>query len=195
MSSFNNENNLDRANSAAENASKEEEKMSNSSKKTPWHLRFAPGAILRPIGRLVSKAVSRQAQSCNPFANDSINGTGARKPRSSPLWQSPLPAFSTKTERMSPPSLGRSSQRPPAASAPTFSSTSLPVTPALARSIVESRKPLTRTPTDFFTPTASITNEIITMTIRARKQRTTVWMPTLMRCTQSLRDQRHRHQI
>ena len=32
--------------------------MRNSSKKTPWHLRFAPGAILRPIGRLVSKAVS-----------------------------------------------------------------------------------------------------------------------------------------
>ena len=28
------------------------------SAKTPWHLRFAPGAILRPIGRLVSKAVS-----------------------------------------------------------------------------------------------------------------------------------------
>ena len=24
----------------------------------PWHLRFAPGAILRPIGRIVSKAVS-----------------------------------------------------------------------------------------------------------------------------------------
>ena len=32
--------------------------MSNSSKKTPWHLRFAPGAILRPIGRLASQAVS-----------------------------------------------------------------------------------------------------------------------------------------
>ena len=39
--------NLDRANGAEDNASKGEEKMSHSSKKTPWFLRFAPGAILR----------------------------------------------------------------------------------------------------------------------------------------------------
>ena len=32
--------------------------MRNSSTKTPWHLRFAPGAILRPIGRLAFKAGS-----------------------------------------------------------------------------------------------------------------------------------------
>ncbi len=45
MSSFNNEINLDRAKCAGENASKGEEKMSNSSQKTPWHLRFAPDAL------------------------------------------------------------------------------------------------------------------------------------------------------
>ena len=50
--------NLDRAVGAEEHASQQEATMRNSSKKTPWHLRFAPGAILRPIGRLVSKAVS-----------------------------------------------------------------------------------------------------------------------------------------
>ena len=37
--------NLDRANCAADNASKGEETMRNSSKKTPWYLRFAPGAL------------------------------------------------------------------------------------------------------------------------------------------------------
>ena len=45
--------NLDRANGAAENASKEEETMRNSSKKTPWYLRFAPEAILRKSGLAV----------------------------------------------------------------------------------------------------------------------------------------------
>ena len=41
--------------------------MSNSSTKTPWHLRFAPGAILRPIGRLVSKAVSLASAIIQPI--------------------------------------------------------------------------------------------------------------------------------
>ena len=43
--------NLDRAVGAGENASTEGEKMRNSSKKTPWHLRFAPGVLhLKSIG-------------------------------------------------------------------------------------------------------------------------------------------------
>ena len=41
--------------------------MSNSSKKTPWHLRFAPGAILRPIGRLAFKAVSLASAILQPI--------------------------------------------------------------------------------------------------------------------------------
>ena len=53
MRTLNNRIKLDRANGAADNASKEEETMRNSSKKTPWHLRFAPGAILRQIGLAV----------------------------------------------------------------------------------------------------------------------------------------------
>ena len=32
--------------------------MRNASTKTPWRLRFAPGAILRPIGQLAFKAGS-----------------------------------------------------------------------------------------------------------------------------------------
>ena len=47
MNQLNNRINLDRAVGAEENISTGEEKMRNSSKKTPWHLRFAPGAILR----------------------------------------------------------------------------------------------------------------------------------------------------
>ena len=47
MNQLNNRINLDRAVGAGDNASKEETTMRNSSKKTPWHLRFAPGAILR----------------------------------------------------------------------------------------------------------------------------------------------------
>ena len=47
MRKLKNEIKIDRANCAAEYASKEEATMRNSSKKTPWHLRFAPGAILR----------------------------------------------------------------------------------------------------------------------------------------------------
>ena len=45
MSSFNSKIKIDRAIGAAENISTGEEKMSNSSKKMPWHLRFAPGAV------------------------------------------------------------------------------------------------------------------------------------------------------
>ena len=51
MSSFNNEINLDRAKCAGETASKGEETMRNSSKKSPWHLRFAPGAIRRRLNQ------------------------------------------------------------------------------------------------------------------------------------------------
>ena len=46
MHKLNNRINLDRANGADEHTSKGEEKMRNSSKKTPWRLRFT-GAILR----------------------------------------------------------------------------------------------------------------------------------------------------
>ena len=54
MNQLNNRINLDRAIAAVENASTGEKTMNNSSTKTPWHLRFAPGAILR----IVSKAGS-----------------------------------------------------------------------------------------------------------------------------------------
>ena len=47
MQTRNNKNKIDRAICAAENISTGEKTMSNSSKKTPWFLRFAPGAILR----------------------------------------------------------------------------------------------------------------------------------------------------
>ena len=59
--------NLDRAIGAEDNASKEEAAMRNSSTKTPWYLRFAPGAILRPIGRLVSKVVSPASAIIQPL--------------------------------------------------------------------------------------------------------------------------------
>ena len=45
MRKLNNRINLDRANSAADNISTGENPMRNASKKTPWHLRFAPGAL------------------------------------------------------------------------------------------------------------------------------------------------------
>ena len=45
MRKLNNEINLDLAIAAVENASTGEKPMRNSSKKTPWHLRFAPGAL------------------------------------------------------------------------------------------------------------------------------------------------------
>ena len=45
--------NLDRAVGAEEHASQQEKPMRNASTKTPWHLRFAPGAVLRQIGLAV----------------------------------------------------------------------------------------------------------------------------------------------
>ena len=45
MRKLNNQINLDRAVGAEDNASKQEATMRNASKKTPWHLRFAPGAL------------------------------------------------------------------------------------------------------------------------------------------------------
>ncbi len=55
---LNNRINLDRAVAAADNASTGENPMSNSSKKTPWHLRFAPGAILRQSGLIAILALT-----------------------------------------------------------------------------------------------------------------------------------------
>lgn len=57
MSTLNSKNRIDRAVDAVENVSTGVKKMSNSSTKTLWHLRFAP-AVLRPIGMLTSKAIS-----------------------------------------------------------------------------------------------------------------------------------------
>ena len=86
MSSFNNEINLDRAVGAGETAFKAEEKMRNSSKKTPWHLRFAPGVLnLKGIaataglgtiygllfaGLLLMPFQSHQATAADPPAED-----------------------------------------------------------------------------------------------------------------------------
>ena len=53
MRKLNDRINLDRAVGAMENVSTREKPMKNSSKKTPWHLRFAPGAILRKSGLAV----------------------------------------------------------------------------------------------------------------------------------------------
>ena len=58
MSSLNNKIKIDRAVCAADNISPGEKTMNNSSKKTPWHLRFAPGAILRIVSKAVSLGVS-----------------------------------------------------------------------------------------------------------------------------------------
>ena len=58
MNQLNNRINLDRANGAADNISKGEKTMRNSSNKTPWHLRFAPGAILRQIGLIAVLAIA-----------------------------------------------------------------------------------------------------------------------------------------
>ena len=49
MSQLNSQINLDRAKCAEETASKGEEKMSHSSKKTPWHLRFAPSRLRKSV--------------------------------------------------------------------------------------------------------------------------------------------------
>ena len=67
MNQLNNRINLDRAVGEEEHASTGENPMRNSSKKTPWHLRFAPGAIMRPIGQLVSKAVSLASAIIQPI--------------------------------------------------------------------------------------------------------------------------------
>ena len=45
MRKLNNRINLDPANGAVENASKEEATMRNLSTKTPWFLHFAPGSL------------------------------------------------------------------------------------------------------------------------------------------------------
>ena len=65
--------NLDRANGAAENASKEEATMRNASKKTPWHLRLAgnmktaAAAVVVGIGLLAGSTGDVHAQSnCYP---------------------------------------------------------------------------------------------------------------------------------
>ena len=67
MRTIKNEIKIDRAVGAVENASTGEEQMSHSSKKTPWHLRFAPGAILRKSGLFISKAVSPASAIIQPI--------------------------------------------------------------------------------------------------------------------------------
>ena len=61
MNQLNNRINLDRAVGAAENISKGKNPMRNSSKKTPWRLRFA-GAILAVAGILIALS-GREIQS------------------------------------------------------------------------------------------------------------------------------------
>ena len=63
MNQLKNEIKIDRAVAAVDNASKEGATMRNSSKKAPWFLRFAPGAILR----IVSKAVSTASAIIQPI--------------------------------------------------------------------------------------------------------------------------------
>ena len=58
MRKLNDRINLDRAVGAEDNASKGVTPMRNSSKKTPWHLRFAPGAILRQSGIIAVLAIA-----------------------------------------------------------------------------------------------------------------------------------------
>ena len=58
MRTLNNKIKIDRAVGAEENASIEEATMRNSSKKTPWHLRFAPVAILRQSGLITVLALA-----------------------------------------------------------------------------------------------------------------------------------------
>ena len=67
MNQLNNRINLDRAVGAEDNASKGGEKMSNSSKKTPWHLRFAPGAILRKSGLIAVLALTGLITALTPI--------------------------------------------------------------------------------------------------------------------------------
>ena len=58
MIQLNNRINLDRAVGAEEHASQQEATMRNASTKTPWHLRFAPGAILRKNGLIAVLAIA-----------------------------------------------------------------------------------------------------------------------------------------
>ena len=67
MNQLNNRINLDRAVGAEDNASKGGEKMSNSSKKTPWRLRFAPGAILRKSGLIAVLALTGLITALTPI--------------------------------------------------------------------------------------------------------------------------------
>ena len=74
MSSLNNKIKIDRANGAGQNASTGEEKMRNSSKKTPWHLRFAPGVILALAGILLALPGGEIQVQCAEFdPNDCAN--------------------------------------------------------------------------------------------------------------------------
>ena len=72
MRTRNNENNLDRAQCAADNISKEGATMRNSSTKTPWHLRFgenwktAAAAVVVGIALLVGSNAAVQASECDP---------------------------------------------------------------------------------------------------------------------------------
>ena len=59
--------NLDRAIGAGENASKQEATMRNASIKTPWRLRFAPGAILRKKGIIAILAITGIAAALTPI--------------------------------------------------------------------------------------------------------------------------------
>ena len=77
MHTLNNRINLDRANSAADNISTGEKTMRNSSTKTPWHLRFAPGAILRQIG-LAILALTMLVGVQMPEANAQISWEATR---------------------------------------------------------------------------------------------------------------------
>ncbi len=67
MNQLNNRINLDRAVGAEDNASKEGATMRNSSKKTPWHLRFAPGAILRKSGLIAVLALTGLITALTPI--------------------------------------------------------------------------------------------------------------------------------
>ena len=73
MRKLKNEINLDRAVDAAENTSMGEKTMNNSSKKTPWRLRFA-GAILAVAGILLALSGREiQSQSNSPTDNSPTN--------------------------------------------------------------------------------------------------------------------------
>ena len=58
MCTFNNKDRIDRAGDAVKNVSQTEIEMSDSSPKTPWHLRFVPEIILRKSGLAYFGAIS-----------------------------------------------------------------------------------------------------------------------------------------